>query len=114
MGEMSNFVKSQPLLAEDMEPTNAKISNENSHRHRRVLLSQNKNGNTGRRIPILPSGNFFSCSLCPLTFGSRANLRRHILIHTGEKPFQCPRCAKRFSQKVNLKYHLNKKVKCYV
>lgn len=40
----------------------------------------------------------YQCPKCNRTFGSRGDVRRHCVIHTGEHPFLCvvPGCAKRF------------------
>ncbi|XP_064628035.1 uncharacterized protein LOC135487844 isoform X3 [Lineus longissimus] len=46
------------------------------------------------------------CPHCPKKFYRRDHLRKHILVHTGEKPFACPHCTKAFTQKQSLKSHI--------
>ena len=50
---------------------------------------------------------FFKCLLCGKEFASKADMRRHIRIHTGEKPFKCQYCDFRVNHKSNLKKHIN-------
>ncbi|XP_077375745.1 uncharacterized protein LOC144017737 [Festucalex cinctus] len=45
------------------------------------------------------------CSQCEKTFINTATLKRHMMIHKGEKTFNCSFCGKRFNQKVHLIKH---------
>ena len=47
----------------------------------------------------------FPCTICGKLFWSKADVRRHMVVHTGEKPYKCDLCGKRFNQKAHLKCH---------
>ncbi|XP_071758323.2 uncharacterized protein LOC139914034 [Centroberyx gerrardi] len=46
------------------------------------------------------------CATCLKSFCSPSKLKRHFLIHTGQKPFSCMICKKAFRQETHLKSHL--------
>ena len=46
------------------------------------------------------------CQFCNKEFMTRARLREHVRVHTGEKPFICQFCAKMCTQKSSLLSHM--------
>ncbi|GBL99388.1 Zinc finger protein 26 [Araneus ventricosus] len=55
--------------------------------------------------PDTQSRHRFQCSQCPYGTASNADLKKHILTHTGEKPHACNVCGRGFALKENLKRH---------
>lgn len=53
------------------------------------------------------------CGLCGYIALRNSDIKRHVRIHTGERPFECDRCLKRFVTSSNLKKHLVVHVKRY-
>ena len=47
----------------------------------------------------------FTCGHCGKTFHTKADLRRHIKSHTGEKSFSCDICSYRWSTSYGIKIH---------
>ncbi|XP_062253848.1 zinc finger protein 770 [Platichthys flesus] len=45
------------------------------------------------------------CRSCAKGFPSPSKLKRHMMIHTGQRPFSCETCGKRFRQKTHLRVH---------
>ncbi|KAG7162868.1 Zinc finger and BTB domain-containing protein 49-like 3 [Homarus americanus] len=50
----------------------------------------------------------YNCVVCGKNFRQLEDLRRHIRVHTGEKPFSCPYCPHRCTRKGHLKDHIQR------
>ncbi|XP_031632762.1 zinc finger protein 33B-like [Contarinia nasturtii] len=49
----------------------------------------------------------YECHICEESFGSmKANLTRHMTVHSGAKPFECKECFKTFTRKGSLRQHM--------
>ena len=45
------------------------------------------------------------CPICQNTFAQGSNLKRHMILHSGEKPYPCDQCDRSFTTAANLKAH---------
>jgi len=47
----------------------------------------------------------YHCPGCPKLFAKICDFRRHLLVHTKDKPFACEFCPSKYTRKELLKYH---------
>ncbi|KAJ3372642.1 hypothetical protein GGF31_001664 [Allomyces arbusculus] len=72
------------------------------------LAPPQKPPTAGRRKRVRSSERRFICQHCQQSFKRSEHLKRHLRVHTGERPFAClvPGCAKTFSRTDNLAQHM--------
>lgn len=86
--------------------------NETDHQHPSTSNSNNNNSLVLNPSPTHCSSNscaasvLHTCTFCPKSFQSRADVVRHLRTHTGERPYKCPHCDYCAALKGNLKSHI--------
>ena len=57
------------------------------------------------------SGTSFQCKICDKKLKGGRNIKRHMLVHTGDKPYSCPCCPHKNSRIDKLREHMMKRHK---
>ncbi|XP_076456904.1 uncharacterized protein LOC143291129 isoform X19 [Babylonia areolata] len=85
--DVSTVIQSKQSVTSDQEMARAQIAAAN-----RLLASTS-------------SGSFNSCEYCGRVFSKKEYLRRHVRIHTGERPYRCVVCQLSFRRSHHLRRH---------
>ncbi|XP_020738676.1 transcription factor YY2 [Odocoileus virginianus] len=99
--QLAEFTKMRPKKPKDDVPRTVACPNAGCFKMFRDNAALRKHMHThGPRVHV--------CAECGKAFVEGSKLKRHQLVHTGEKPFQCTfeGCGKRFSLDFNLRTHL--------
>ena len=56
--------------------------------------------------PIKLGVGKYQCPFCPVIMSQNGTMKRHIMVHTGEKPFKCQLCQYASGRKASLQHHI--------
>ena len=62
-----------------------------------------------QNLPVELGNGRWSCPQCSKIMASYHSVKRHFIIHTGEKPFNCNHCEYNCNEKFNLQRHIRTK-----
>ena len=92
--------KEEPVVLCSRIPEEEDDLEVNHHQMRKEETTVNKKGVKRKRTQR------HECDVCEKRFRTSGHLKKHMRIHTNEKPYECDVCEKRFRDSGNLKLHM--------
>ncbi|EJW75649.1 zinc finger protein [Wuchereria bancrofti] len=89
-----------------MEVMKLSKQEESTGKKRRCDICQKEVANMKKHMMAHTGEKPYSCRICKKNFTDSSNMKTHVMTHTGEKPYSCSICKKSFSKFSNMKRHM--------
>lgn len=104
--EEESTIKSEIYMEEETDNNSCKSCSESFNKYSEFLKHNCKDNKV--KIDQTKSSNnikLHTCQICNKTFKLLGHLKRHIVVHTGEKHYVCQICERPFSDSSTLRKH---------
>lgn len=100
------FNKYSDLLKHNCKSENVKSNEKKSHSCEICGKVFKLIGHLKRHVVLHTGEKQYVCDVCQRPFSDKSTLRKHFQTHTGERNYKCDICGKCFTQRSHMKTHL--------